>query len=201
MPARVIPNNYGNKKPAQKEITKVQTKVASVINDVKSDEIKKQMEAVLMQKAENISKSFSNNERAQFYAGHDRLDLQSPMVQRVRDLQEENDHLVREISTKEKELLESTDPLAILADIEHRKIIIARNTGEILKIYLRNEERINRLKELEKNNSRIQSDMMEMQGRFISTKDMEEKTKFASEFFLLKSEIERNLEEIKDLSK
>ena len=45
----------------------------------------------------------------------------------------------------------------------------------------------------------MQNEMMEMQGRFISTKDMEEKTRFASEFFVLKSEIECNLQEISNL--
>ncbi len=66
---------------------------------------------------------------------------------------------------------------------------------------MRNEERLKRIKELQTHNSRIQNEMMEMQGRFISTKDMGEKTKFASEFFVLKSEIERNLQEITELNK
>lgn len=163
------------------------------------EEIKKEMASVL---ADNINrKNFSNIERAQFYAGHDRLDLQGPNVQRVRELQEENDHLQREIAAKEKEIAQATDPLSVLADIEHRKVIVARNTGEILKIYLRNEERIKRVKELESHNSRIQNEMMEVQGRFISTKDLEEKTRFASEFFIMKSQIERNLKEISELNK
>jgi hypothetical protein len=146
-------------------------------------------------------KILSDMERAQFYAGGDRLDLQGNQVQRVRELQEENDHLQREIVAKEGSITDSTDPLSILADIEHRKVIIARNTGEILKIYLRNEERLKRVKELEGRNSKIQTEMMEMQSRFISTKDMSEKTKFASEFFILKSEIERNLQEISELNR
>ena len=159
------------------------------------------MEAVL---AESVSApaaaaSVPSLDRAEFYAGRDRLNLQGESVQRVRELQEENDHLQREISVKEEELKSSTDPLSILADVEHRKIIIARNTGEILKIYLRNEERMKRIKELENHNSKIQSEMMEMQGSFISTKNMDEKTTFASEFFVLKSEIERNLQEISNL--
>ncbi|NGX38297.1 MAG: hypothetical protein K1000chlam2_01470, partial [Chlamydiae bacterium] len=190
MPARVIQNNGDNSNKAPK----VQIK-APVVKENKQEEIKQEMGAILK---ENISKSFSNIERAQFYAGHDRLELQGSSVQRVRELQEENDHLQREIAAKEEEISACSDPLAILADVEHRKIIIARNTGEILKIYLRNEERIKRIKELESHNGRIQNEMMEMQGQFISTKDMEEKTKFASEFFILKSEIEGNLQEISE---
>lgn len=199
MPARIIQNSHGDNKKAQK----VQIK-APIVNSLKHDEIAKEMEAVLSNtSAPQIEspKGFSTVERAQFYAGHDRLNLQGSSVQRVRELQEENDHLQREIIAKEEELSSCTDPLVILADIEHRKIIIARNTGEILKIYLRNEERLKRIKDLQGHNSRIQNEMMEMQGRFISTKDMSEKTKFASEFFVLKSEIERNLAEINELNK
>lgn len=202
MPARIVQNSRGNnsqKKPAQK----VQIK-APVVNSFKQEEIAQEMEALL-----NSAKSApvdaagasSSLERAQFYTGHERLNLQGNSVQRVRELQEENDHLQREIISKEEELADCTDPLVILADIEHRKVIIARNTGEILKIYLRNEERLKRIKELQSENTRIQNEMMEMQGQFIATKDMSEKTKFASEFFVMKSEIERNQNEINELNK
>lgn len=214
MPARVIQNNGGNKDKGK--APKVQPKApvmnTTVINEKEQEQIKKEMEAILAESVQNAAKNtsqqnhaksenYSSIERANFYTGTDRLNLQGSCVQRVRELQEENDHLQREITTKEEELMNCTDPLAILADIEHRKIIIARNTGEILKIYLRNEERIKRIKELESQNVMIQKEMMEMQGRFISTKNMEEKTKFASEFFILKSEIERNLQEINELNK
>lgn len=192
MPARIVPNNGG-------ESNNKATKTPHV-GKAKQEAITQEMESVLANNISQSSQAFTNGDRAQFYAGHDRLNLQGPSVQRVRDLQEENDHLQREISAKEEELANCTDPLSILADIEHRKIIIARNTGEILKIYLRNEERMKRIKELESHNSRIQNEMMEMQSHFISTKDMDEKTKFASEFFILKSEIERNLGEITNLS-
>jgi len=192
MPARIVSNNGGD---SNKKATKTPT-----VEKAKQADIAQEMESVLTNSISKSSESFSNGDRAQFYAGHDRLNLQGASVERVRELQEENDHLQREISAKEEELVNCTDPLSILADIEHRKIIIARNTGEILKIYLRNEERIKRINELEAHNSRIQNEMMEMQGRFISTKDMDEKTKFASEFFILKSEIERNLGEITNLS-
>jgi len=200
MPARIIPNSHGDsRKPAQR----VQVK-APVVNSLKQEEIAQEMEAFLANsKTTQIDavKSNASLDRAHFYTGHERINLQGSSVQRVRELQEENDHLQREIVAKEEELADCTDPLVILADIEHRKVIIARNTGEILKIYLRNEERLKRIKELQTNNTRIQNEMMDTQGRFIATKDMNEKTKLASEFFVLKSEVERNLTEINELNK
>ncbi len=203
MPARANSNSGGDNRKASKTQVK-----APVVQGRKQEEIKNEMEAILAESAKlspnsaaNTTQNFSAGDRAQFYAGHDRLNLQGPSVQRVRELQEENDHLQREISAKEEEVVDCCDPLVILADIEHRKIIIARNTGEILKIYLKNEERIKRINELETRNVHIQNEMMEMQGRFISTKDLDEKTKFASEFFVMKSEIECNLDEIKELNK
>ncbi len=195
MPARITQNSGGNNYP--KKAQKAQTSSA-IPADLQKEDIASEMQAVLSNNANPVS--FSNVERAEFYGGRERLDLQGNSVQRVRELQEENDHLQREIAAKETQISECTDPLTLLADIEHRKIMIARNTGEILKIYLGNEERMKRIKELESHNSRIQNEMMEMQGRFITTKDMEEKTKFASEFFVLRSEIERNLQEIGELN-
>ncbi len=189
MPARIIQNSGDeNKGPKNKLGAPRAHNKTPLVKEVE----------VEMKKA--AQKNFSNKERAQFYHGHDRLELQGTQVQRVRELQEENDHLQRDISAKEREISETADPLAILADIEHRKIIIARNTGEILKIYLKNEERIKRVKNLESHNTRIQNDMMDMQGQFITTKDMEDKTKFASDFFILKSEMERNIQEIDTLN-
>ncbi len=186
MPARVITNsqkNSGKNSGAQKAQLKAQ-----VVNDVAQ--------------AQSATKEIAENEpRAQFYTGHERLNLQGSQVQRVRELQEENDHLQREIISKEREIVSCTDPLAILADVEHRKIIISRNTGEILKIYQKNEERLKRINELEAHNGRIQCELMSMQGKFISTNDMEERTDCASKFFLLKSTIERNLSEIEELNK
>lgn len=203
MPARVIRNNGGNKRKAAKS-PKVAVK-APILVESHQEKIAHEMEVVLAQKptqsqVQEVSKDFTNVDRAQFYAGHDRLSLKGECVQRVRELQEENDHLQREIAAKEAEIVDCKDPLAILADVEHRRIIVARNTGEVLKIYLRNEERIKRIKSLEAQNNLVQNQMMEMQGQFISTKNMQEKTKFASEFFILRSEIERNLEEISGLN-
>lgn len=186
MPARVITNSQkgsGKNSGAQKAQLK-----ASVVKEI-------------AQTNEEVQQLRDMDPRAQFYTGNERLNIQGSQVQRIRELQEENDHLQREISSKENEVVSCSDPLAILADIEHRKIIISRNTGEVLKIYQRNEERLKRIKELEAHNSRIQNELMSMQGKFISTNDMEERTDCASRFFLLKSTIENNLAEIEELSK
>jgi len=186
MPARVITNSQkssGKNSGAQKAQLK-----ASVVKEI-------------AQVSEEINQLSDSDPRAQFYTGNERLNIQGSQVQRIRELQEENDHLQREIASKESEVVNCSDPLAILADIEHRKIIISRNTGEVLKIYQRNEERLKRIKELESHNSRIQNELMSMQGKFISTNDMEERTDCASRFFLLKSTIENNLAEIEELSK
>ncbi len=202
MSGRIIQNADADTSP-KKAVRKVHVK-APIVSSLRQDEIAREMEAVLSRaKSSRVesSKTFMSLERAQFYAGNDRLNLQGSSVQRVRELEEENDHLQREITSKGEELIDCTDPLVSLAEIEHKKIIVARNTGEILEIYLRNEDRLKRIQDLQSHNILIQGNMMDMQGRFIETKDMNEKTKFASEFFVLKSELERNLHEIADLSK
>lgn len=164
---------------------------------------KREQQPIMVPKPEMVTRKEvqPQEERAKFYTGHERLNLLNAQVQRVRELQEENDHLQREIAAKEKEVINCIDPLAILADIEHRKIIIARNTGEILKIYRNNDERLKRIQELENRNTKLHNDMMSMQGKFITTSDMEERTRCASEFFLMKSNIEKNIQEISDLNK
>lgn len=199
MPARVVNSGGKNSPKSKMKAPKVEIKAPAAPQPEAGLSIEDEMKAAIAENIQSV-REFSSVDRAQFYGGQERSNLQGESVSRVRQLQEENDHLQREIMSKEKEVAECTDPLSILAEIEHRKIIIARNTGEILKIYLRNEERLKRIKHLEEANAKIQSEMMDMQGQFISTKDMEAKTKFASEFFVMKSEIERNLEEIEELS-
>lgn len=203
MPARGKNTQKGNQQKAV-----VAPKVANVQAPVVAPTIIERKENVVVSaqmQQQDVSKKlktiFSHDDRAKFYTGHERLDLQASQVQRVRELQEENDHLQREINARESELHETKDPLVILADIEHRKTIIARNTGEILNIYTRNEERLKKMGELEAQNDRIRNEMKSKQGRFINTLSMDEKTQFASDFFILRSTIEKNLQEIKDLSK
>lgn len=191
MPARIVTNSQGTAS-VNKQAGAVQIK-APIINEKK--EQPKAIEA-----PRSFQDMYTHDERAKFYTGHERINLQGTQVQRVRELQEENDNLQREIIVKEKDVVNCIDPLAILADIEHRQTMIARNTGEILKIYRKNEERIARIKELETQNAKLNSEMISAQGKFISTNDMQLRTRLASEFFILKATIERNLKEINDLN-
>ncbi|MCI0382203.1 MAG: hypothetical protein L0207_04025 [Chlamydiae bacterium] len=159
-------------------------------------------EAIQQNEVSNSAqKAITQEDRKTFYTGLERSGLLHHQVERVRLLQEENDNLQREIALKEKEAADSIDPLSILADIEHRKTMIARNTGEILKIYSNNEARVKRVSELEQKNNELQREMMAVQGQFIAFNDMEERTKLASEFFVLKATIEKNFREIEDLLK
>ena len=143
---------------------------------------------------------FTREERANFYAGQDRLTLQSGNLDRVKELQEANDGLQRQIAKCEKELKNTKDPLALLGEIEHCHIMIARNTGEILNVYSMNEARLRRIAELDAQNLEIHRNMTDSQGQFISTRDMNLRTQHAAEFFLNKATYERNLEELRTLS-
>ena len=150
--------------------------------------------------AQPVRKVFSTEERSGFYTGEERLTLQSHNIVRVRELQEMNDHLQREVAKKEKLMLSSTDPLAISAEVEHAKIMIARNTGEILMIYTQDEERRRRIAELEAQNIRLRSDMVITQGKFISDHDMQNRTRHAAEFFISKAKLEKNISEMIELA-
>lgn len=143
---------------------------------------------------------FTREERANFYAGQDRLTLQARTLERVRELQEANDALQRQITKCEKEIQTCSDPLALLAEIEHCHIMVARNTGEILNVYAMNEARLRRIAELEAQNLELQQNMSDSQGQFISTRDMNLRTQHASEYFLGKTTYERNLEELRFLT-
>jgi hypothetical protein len=147
-----------------------------------------------------VRKSFSPEERAGFYTGEERLTLQNHNIQRVRELQEMNDSLQREVFKKEKLMLSASDPLAISAEIEHAKIMIARNTGEIVKIYSEDEERRRRIAELEAQNIKLRGDMIATQGKFVTNHDVNQRTRHAADFFISKSKLERNIAEIIDLT-
>ncbi len=146
-----------------------------------------------------IKRTFNHNERAHFYTGEERITLQNEYILRVRELQESNDNLQREIVTKEKQMVVSSDPLSILADVEHSKIMIARNTGEIVKIYIQDEERRKRIAELEEQNAKLRVQMIATQGKFITNHNMQERTQHAADFFLTKATYERNLAELIEL--
>ncbi len=144
--------------------------------------------------------SFSPEERAGFYTGEDRLTLQNHNILRVRELQEMNDNLQRDVNRKEKLMLSASDPLSLSADIEHAKIMIARNTGEILQIHTLDEERRRRIAELEAQNIKLRADMVTMQSKFITDHDPHSRTKHAAEFFLSKSKFENNIAELIELN-
>ncbi|MBI2743296.1 MAG: hypothetical protein HYX48_05210 [Chlamydiales bacterium] len=149
--------------------------------------------------AQPVRKNFSLEERAGFYSGEDRLTLQNHNVLRVRELQEMNDNLQRDIARKEKLISGASDPLALSADIEHAKIMIARNTGEVLKIHTEDEERRRRIAELEAQNIKLRADMVTMQSRFITDHDPHSRTRHAADFFLSKSKFENNIAELIEL--
>jgi hypothetical protein len=150
--------------------------------------------------ASPVTHLFNHDDRAEFYTGSERMTLQMRQIQRVRELQESNDNLQRQVTRNEKELLHAEDPLAILAEIEHCNIMIARNAGEILNIYIQNEKRLTRIMELEAQNINLQQDMSDTQGKFITCHEMPERTQFAAEFFATKTQYEKNLAEIRELN-
>ncbi len=197
MPARVITNSQNSGSASQQVGGAQKQQIKAPIMNEK----KEVFETKTATSAPRLSELYSHDERAKFYTGHDRLNLNSAQIERVRTLQADNDHLQREIIQKEKEVIHCVDPLAILADIEHRQTMVARNTGEILKIYRKSEESVNRVRELEAQNEKLNSEMIIAQGKFISTSDMQLRTRLASEFFILKATIERNLQEIQEQSK
>jgi uncharacterized protein (DUF849 family) len=108
--------------------------------------------------------------------------------------------LQRQVTRNQKELAHVEDRLSILAEIEHCNIIIARNTGEILNIYTQNENRLKRILELEAQNINLQQEMSDTQCKFITSLQMSQRTQFAAEFFVTKSQYERNLTEIRELN-
>ncbi len=150
--------------------------------------------------ANPVTRLFNHDDRAEFYTGCERMTLQTGQIQKVRELQESNDNLQRQVTRNEKELLHAEDPLAILAEIEHCNITIARNTGEILNIYTQNEKRLKRIMELEAQNINLQQEMSDTQGKFITCHDMSQRTRFAAEFFVNKAQYEKNLAEIRELN-
>ena len=119
MPAHIIQNNEGNSKKSPKTLAKAQVKAPKM--EATQNSIAMEMEAVL---AESSSKPAatapaqnSSLERAEFYAGRDRLNLQGESVQRVRELQVDNDNLQREIFAKEENIRQQMGELIWLPHI------------------------------------------------------------------------------------
>ena len=121
-------------------------------------------------------------------------------MQRIRELQDSNDDLHRQIVQMEKDMSHSSDALTILAERERCIILIARNSGEIAKIHAENEERLRRIAELEARNKRLAVEKVVERDSFIDIRDPHERAKHASNFFLTQSRLEKNADEIFELN-
>lgn len=142
----------------------------------------------------------SKQEIVEFYTGKDRMTLQVKNIHRVRELQENNDHLQRQVRENEISLSTSHDPLTIIAQIEQCNILISRNTGEILNIHIQNDRRLARIAQLEAENINLQQDITDFQGKFSNCHEINDRAGFASEFFLARAQYEKNVMEIRELS-
>ncbi len=134
-----------------------------------------------------------------FYNGRDCAKLLAADLQKVRDLQDENDRLQRQISQMDKDVQNSSDSLSLLAERERCQIVLARNTGEILKIQIENEQRLQRIAALEEQNRQLKQDIVVQRDQFINTHDMSYRAKHAADFFLSKSLVEKNTAELEKL--
>src|SRR5580700_2455096 len=124
---------------AQSNVEYKTEEAVSAVNSQAAEVIGNEGQHVLIA---NPASLFNHDDRAQFYTGQDRMTLQARQIQKVRELQETNDNLQRQIARNEKALVHAEDPLSILAEIEHCNIMIARNAGEILNIHSQNERRL-----------------------------------------------------------
>lgn len=139
---------------------------------------------------------FSSAQRAEFYSGQDRMLLNKQELDRIYELEKANDSLQRSIFQKEHTVKNVSDPFVALADIEHAKMMIARNNGEILKIFDITAVRLQRIAELEKENLEMHLENNERQALWTTLHDMHERSQIASGIFLNKDLIERNELEI-----
>lgn len=144
------------------------------------------------------AKQHANN-RFDLYVGKEKMTLRSDDLQRIRELQDANDQLKRQVASQKKELFQATDSLKLSAEIEQTMCIIARNAGEILSIYSDNESRLRRISELEERNMHLQEEMSDVLGKIAICFDMHQKTKFSKGYFLKKAEYDRNTAEIQRL--
>lgn len=144
------------------------------------------------------SKQHANN-RFDLYSGKEKMTLRSDDLQRIRELQDANDQLKRQVASQKKELFQASDSLKLSAEIEQTMCIIARNAGEILSIYSDNESRLRRISELEERNIHLQEEMSDVLGKIAICFDMHQKTKFSKGYFLKKAEHDRNTAEIQRL--
>lgn len=135
-----------------------------------------------------------------FYHCSEKTELRDADLNRIREIQQENDQFQREIFQRRKSTEHCADNLGSLAEIEHFKILIAKNAGEILKFYKKNRERLNKIQELEQQNISLNMDAEKEQELFIEALNIEERAQHAAKFFFIKESIAENKEEILRLS-
>lgn len=119
---------------------------------------------------------------------------------RIQELQDINEKLHRQILQIEKDIHNSSDALSLLAEKERCVILIARNSGEIAKIHVENEERLRRISELEVRNKRLAVDKVAQRESFGDIRDPQQRIKHASDYFLTQSRMEKNADEIFELN-
>ncbi|KAG6559743.1 hypothetical protein RHABOEDO_000956 [Candidatus Rhabdochlamydia oedothoracis] len=145
----------------------------------------------------NSKQDLSN--RFEFYVGKERMTLRNEDLQRIRELQDSNDQLQRQVAMQKQELFQVADSLKLSAEIEQAMCMIARNAGEVLSLYSDNESRLRRISALENKNINLQQDMSDLLGKVATCHEMHQKTQFAKEYFLKKAEYDRNTAEIQRL--
>jgi hypothetical protein len=142
----------------------------------------------------------SHVEMSMYYSGENRSMLTEREIARVRELEARNDELQREIIRNELVLKQNPkESIALLAVIEHHIMMIAANTGEVLKIFIENKERSERAKDLESQNIKLLEDIGRYEAAFAIDHNMQTRTKLACDLSRSKSRHENNVREIKTL--
>lgn len=177
----------GQDTPNKELETPISTPVIASITEVKID------------KPQPVNSKQDSNNRFEFYVGKERMTLRNEDLQRIRELQDANDQLQRQVAMQKQELFQVADSLKLSAEIEQSMCMIARNAGEVLSIYSDNESRLRRISALENKNINLQQDMSDVLGKVATCHEMHQKTQFAKEYFLKKAEYDRNTAEIQRL--
>jgi hypothetical protein len=183
----------GQDTPNKELKTSISTPVIASITEVKIDK------EVKVEKAQTVNSKQDLNNRFEFYVGKERMSLRNEDLQRIRELQDANDQLQRQVAMQKQELFQVADSLKLSAEIEQSMCMIARNAGEVLSIYSDNESRLRRISALEDKNINLQQDMSDVLGKVATCHEMHQKTQFAKEYFLKKAEYDRNTAEIQRL--
>lgn len=135
----------------------------------------------------------THHEKAKFYSGEESVSLPSSALKRVRDLQAANDELQRHIAALRHDCSLSQDPLKIMNDIGYAQATVARNTGEIMNIFLQNEKRLAQIAELEKHNINLQQEITDTMSAFGVHNEQEKKIHCATGYFSAKTNLDHNV--------